>query len=469
MKTTREFLTLIAAIAIFGGSQIMAQVIFINDFESSDLGTYNASTFSADWNGDSIRSSQGIEEGRAVVVNEGSKALRVKYPAGLYGSSDSSTGAQFKMEFGQGYEAVELEYRLKFEDGFDFVRGGKLPGLAGGAANSGGSRPNGTDGFSARMMWRTNGSSGSPTTSSVNGSDNRAKMVQYIYHPDQTANGGTNADDFDWDDGPLGEWEEFETDQWYHFRHRIIMNTPGVNGEEGLHDGVVQAWLDGVQVLNVDDIRFRDVASLQIDQLYFSTFFGGGSSNWATTKDEYAYFDDFKITAVGQPGDFDYDGDVDIDDINQFSGNIGASPVGNLASLDLDSDGDIDGHDMTMHYSQLIETSNGTTGTYAGDLDLDGDVDVVDIGGGDGATLIQNLGTTSGANWSNGDLDGDGDVDVIGIAPFFGDASIYISNLGNSNGSSSASPAASAVPEAGSLTWLVLAGVCTTVRRRRLM
>ena len=47
--------------------------------------------------------------------------------------------------------------------------------------------------------------------------------------------------------------------------------------------------------------RFRDVASLQIDQMNSTTFFGGGSSDWATSKDEVAFFDDFRITAVPEP------------------------------------------------------------------------------------------------------------------------------------------------------------------------
>ena len=158
--------------------------------------------------------------------------------------------------------------------------------MIGGEGNVGGDVPDGTDGFSARMMWRTDGSSGSSL------SRDKANIVQYVYHPDQP---GQFGEDFRWDDGSTSEWAEFESDRWYHLRHRVVMNTPG------LSDGVIMAWLDGEQVLSVDDIRFRDVASLQIDQMYFSTFFGGGSSEWATSKDEVAYFDDFRITSVPEP------------------------------------------------------------------------------------------------------------------------------------------------------------------------
>jgi len=52
-----------------------------------------------------------------------------------------------------------LTYDIAFDENFDFVKGGKLPGLRGGANNGceGGSQPNGTDCWSTRLMWRKNG------------------------------------------------------------------------------------------------------------------------------------------------------------------------------------------------------------------------------------------------------------------------------------------------------------------------
>lgn len=53
-----------------------------------------------------------------------------------------------------------LSYELAFDAGFDWVKGGKLPGLRGGPnpdGCSGGNEPNGTDCFSTRLMWRQNG------------------------------------------------------------------------------------------------------------------------------------------------------------------------------------------------------------------------------------------------------------------------------------------------------------------------
>ena len=140
-----------------------------------------------------------------------------------------------------------MSYRVRFEDGFDFVKGGKLPGLIGGTGNTGGNRPNGSDGWSGRMMWRRGGDA-----------------VQYVYHPDQP---GIYGEDFRWE-------RRFEPGRWHTVEHRFVMNDPRK------HDGILQAWFDGQEALYVDDLRFRDVDSFAIDQFYTSTFFGGGDSTW---------------------------------------------------------------------------------------------------------------------------------------------------------------------------------------------
>ncbi|GAB4109136.1 MAG: hypothetical protein Kow00105_17540 [Phycisphaeraceae bacterium] len=282
-------------------------VIFYNNFDDDPVGTYSVTNLKADWNNPS--SNDGVDEGRVEIVDGpnawGAKSLVVNYPQGL-----SNTGkSQWKTPLGAGYEELYLSYRLRFGDNFDFVRGGKLPGLAGGAANSGGNIPDGTDGWSARMMWRTNGSGGSTT----NGT--QSQFVQYVYHKDMP---GPSGEDFKWDDNPQLGWPKIDSGVWYHVQHRIKMNTPGQD------DGIIQAWLDGELVLNAQDLHFRDISSLKIDLLYFSTFFGGSSPPWEATKDEQVFFDDFIVSTTpigsGIPGDLDRDGFVGIQDLNLVLG-----------------------------------------------------------------------------------------------------------------------------------------------------
>ena len=277
--------TLATVFVLFIGTSTPAQMIYENNFDDDPVGIYTEDNLDADWNTPVFSNGVEVGEQRVSIVDgnnafEG-RSLAVLYPEGEH--SPRETGAQWQLDF-EGHEDVTVEYRVKFGDGFDFVRGGKLPGLAGGEANTGGNIPDGTDGFSARMHWRTDGSSGSDLTPDM------ANITQYMYHPD-----ADNGDDFNWDDGPSGQWERFESGRWYHFKHRVKMNTPGQNGQPGLNDGIVQAWLDGEMVLDRTDVRYRDVDSLKIDVFYFSTFFGGSGSRWDTTADETIFFDDFKI------------------------------------------------------------------------------------------------------------------------------------------------------------------------------
>ena len=244
-------------------------LLFQQDLDHRVAGPYDESMMEADWNDPAW--SNGVRDGRVSVVETGepgNRALAVRYPEGEYGTS--RTGAQWKVPLNGSYERVVLSYRIRFTGDFDFVKGGKLPGLIGGAGNTGGGVPDGTDGWSARMMWRTGGA-----------------VVQYVYHPDMPNNFG---EDLPWQVD--GEDLVFETDRWYTLRHEIVMNTPGEN------DGIIRTWFDGVPALETTTMRFRDVDDFAIDTLYFSTFFGGGSSSWATTADEVVWFDDFEIRAL---------------------------------------------------------------------------------------------------------------------------------------------------------------------------
>jgi hypothetical protein len=229
---------------------------------------YSEQTLAADWNDPPWNN--GVGDGRVSII-EGSEAfagrsLRVTYPAG--GVGPSSGGAQWQLRFAASHDELYVAYRVRFGSSFDFVKGGKLPGFAGGAANTGGDKPTGLDGFSARMMWRTAGS-----------------VVQYMYYMDQPGNFG---EDFIWDLG--GSARTFQPGTWHLVEHRVKMNTPGSA------DGSVEGWFDGVKALERTGVRLRDSgATFGIEMLYFSTFFGGSDATWAPSKDEYIDYDDFVV------------------------------------------------------------------------------------------------------------------------------------------------------------------------------
>ncbi|HSC86406.1 MAG TPA: hypothetical protein VLC09_04020 [Polyangiaceae bacterium] len=231
-------------------------------FQNQSTGTYTLGKVSADF-GSSPSWDNGLSQGRASVVQEGSnKFLRVTYPANQFGPANG--GVQFNVDLKGDYEELFFSYRVRFAPGFDFVNGGKLPGLVGGSSPSGCT----TDlynGFSARNMWRGGGI-----------------VEQYMYYPDRTNRCG---DDWNYSGA------RFVPGTWHTVEHRIRMGTKGQS------NGVMQGWLDGKLLLNRTNVRWRTAtAGYAIDTLYFSTFFGGSDSSWAPKSAQRVDFDDFIVS-----------------------------------------------------------------------------------------------------------------------------------------------------------------------------
>lgn len=254
------------------------------DFENyHDKKLYNRSSLYHDW-GNNLKSINGIDENRVKIITDAtSKVLQVRYPAGSCGPTDQAGcgkggGAQWlvPLDLYNSFDKATLSYRIKFSDTFDFVLGGKLPGLTGAPKPlsmppTGGHRSSDCNGFSARMMWRQGGAA-----------------VLYLYYPGQTGNYG---DDFNFTD-TNGETIIFIPGQWYTITQKIFMNTPGKS------DGIIEIWLNNSKVLHKDGLTFRGIScrNIGINQFYFSTFFGGNDLSWASKKEEYILFDDFIIS-----------------------------------------------------------------------------------------------------------------------------------------------------------------------------
>ena len=285
----------------FASAQV---VLYENDFNIRAAGPYTDDDLDEDWN--DPRFNNGVTEGRVSIVSGDQafggtgSALAVTYPAGLAGPGD--TGAQWSLELDVSVDELYLSYRVQFGSGFDFVRGGKLPGLAGGTSPTGSTQATGLNGWTGRMMWRTdfNGVSGEPEQPTAFG-------IEYAKH----TTSGFAQDGRQEDDTPFtaadGGRVEYVSGQWYEITQRIQMNTPGQ------FDGIQQVWVDGELVYNETDLQFRTTDQFAIDQLYFSTFFGG-NDDWATSKDEVVYFDDFLVflPETGGPGGDPDDGTLTV-------------------------------------------------------------------------------------------------------------------------------------------------------------
>ena len=180
-------------------------------------------------------------------------------------SGATAGGAQAYLALASGStDEASLAYDLQFPAGFQFVKGGKLPGLFGGTVTSGLHIPDGTHGFSTRFMWRTNGAG-----------------EVYAYLPTSITDGTSIG---------RGNWT-WPTGRWTHVVQHVRLNTPGSD------NGTLDVWLDGSLVLHADHLRFRTVPTLNIDGLFFSTFFGGGDASWATPVTQHADFANFTASS----------------------------------------------------------------------------------------------------------------------------------------------------------------------------
>lgn len=241
---------------------VSAQVVVRQvHFAGYPPGPYTPEMLRADW-GPDASILDGIDEGRAQIADQNEdKVLKVVYPAGQF--SPQRTGIQFKT-FIPSDEECYLRYRLKFHSGFNFVKGGKLPGLMGGTAPTGcRTASESVNGFTSRYMWKRRGAA-----------------ILYLYWGDKTVRCGQ----------PFALNVRFIRDVWYTLTQHVKLNTPG------FYDGVVEVWVNDTEVFRKSDIRFRRAgAGWKITGMYFSTFFGGNDPTWATTKKEVAYFDKFII------------------------------------------------------------------------------------------------------------------------------------------------------------------------------
>ena len=174
------------------------------------------------------------------------------YPAGSTSpSSGHPGGAQAQLAIAAGPAlSYTLTYQIRFPVGFQWVKGGKLPGLCGGQCWTGSN--NGAGGWSTRFMWRAGGDS-------------------EVLLSDATTT-GYGTDLF----RGTGDWTWQADGQWHTIAQTVALNTPGQA------NGSVTVFYDGHQVAQATGITFRAAGDTdEIDSLMFTTFFGGHDSSWA--------------------------------------------------------------------------------------------------------------------------------------------------------------------------------------------
>lgn len=190
----------------------------------------------------------------------GGNCLRVEHVPSSVGTA--RIGAMIDLPPANSYT---LHYDVFFEPGFEFVKGGKLPGFAP-LYQVTGCDTSIDEGWSVRLMWGPNGI-----------------VKPYVYHQDSQSRCG---------EGPVSQDFNFQIGRW----HAVSLHVT-VNSEYDSHDGLVRLFVDGREIVYYDQLRLRGVIgeSSEIKRLFFANFFGGSDSSWSPSKTVYMRFDNFSV------------------------------------------------------------------------------------------------------------------------------------------------------------------------------
>jgi len=212
--------------------------------------------------------------------------LQVVYPAGSF--SHETGGSQFYNLWNNSdasqFQTMLLSYEVSFDAGFDWVKGGKLPGLRGGLNStgcSGGLQGTGSDCFTARVMWRMNGAG-----------------EVYAYIP--TTNGLCSQSDITCNSDfgisiDRGSFN-FMAGQWNRITMLVQLNNPS-----NVANGNIDLYFNDLKAVSQQNLQIRNASKLGVNGLYFSTFFGGEDESWATPNTTHTYFRNFQLWGSNSP------------------------------------------------------------------------------------------------------------------------------------------------------------------------
>lgn len=211
------------------------------------------------------------------------------YPANQYGKGFNfyTEGDKSGVSITGAHEVV-FTYSVWFDAGFDYVLGGKLPGLYGGSSLeqaktcSGGRQDNRDQCFSARVMWRPNG-----------------EGEVYNYYPPSAQQGNNYCNtppksvcNPSYGDSIGRGSFTFSAGQWNVVSHRVKLNDVGQsNGEQ-------EIVLNGQSKLKLTGLQQRVNGQVTFYGIMADTFFGGSGNQYAPPTAQTAYFKDYTLTVL---------------------------------------------------------------------------------------------------------------------------------------------------------------------------
>jgi len=187
---------------------------------------------------------------------------------------------------------VSFGYSIKFSSGFQYNKGGKLPGLFGGTSYdvadtcSGGKHDDQC--FSTRLMFRPDG---------------QGQLYLYIPPDANRANlcgpKGESAcgapDDGVTYGATVGTGNfNFTSGAWNQVREVIHMNTPGNQ------DGWAKVYANGASepAIYIENIVLGESADTWFQGAQLQNFFGGHDTSWASPQDQTIWFADFTLAVT---------------------------------------------------------------------------------------------------------------------------------------------------------------------------
>lgn len=216
--------------------------------------------------------------------------MQVNYPKGSYTPSLGPVmgGTQFyAAPFGDKtpFAKMMVSYEVAFPTGFNWVLGGKLPGVYGGSPYdgcSGGVQSTGANCLTMRLMWRPNGLGEVYAYVPADHNSNLCKSENVLCNDQYGKSIGRGL-------------IYFAPNMW----HRIDM-VMALNDPAGKQNGLLEVYQNGVQVISMNNMPYRTTGMVGFQGLMFSSFFGGSDPSYATPVDTTVYFRNVQLS-VGEP------------------------------------------------------------------------------------------------------------------------------------------------------------------------
>jgi hypothetical protein len=347
-------------------------VVFKNDFEDNTLGHYTSEEWNADfWNPEwcnrqaALQITQDIND-----PVDPTKTMQIDYPALSTGPAEGGTNW---FTIFQGQTELYMSYDIYLMPGFDYASGGKLFSYQAGLFTD--NSVTGIDIATMGLMWNKSGN-----------------ITFYFYYPDSKMEEWGETVGWGYANYPVDYFKPSKisvkytsktnavltSGTWHNITYRTVLNTVPSEGA-GKFDGIMEGYLDGKLIIQMDSILFRNTNNLKIDHLRMCNFFGGdrgpvGDPNYHLWENDYYEWQKFDNMIL-----YSYKDNITVPRGNVFSAtnrtinywrNFGKAipepdpiidnPVGATTKIKINfvRDAELKG---AADWNNLIERSNGTT------------------------------------------------------------------------------------------------------------